>query len=194
MKRKIQEHPQWREYLDSRHILEPTIAAGAWVEHENHTGQDVLVWREKRRDGSAGATRRRLLQLVSNNGMQPPKVRWQSAGQKTDEPFHYLGSIHELKQAIADAGCQLNIVEGEFDVWSMNALGSPTQSASMASTTSRRTSLQSWTNLASLGSHILLTRMQQAKRAPPNLRTLLHQFRLDGCPRISQVHGTRHTA
>ena len=123
MKRKIQEHPQWREYLDSRHILEPTIAAGAWVEHENHTGQDVLVWREKRRDGGPGATRRRLLKQVSINGKKPQKVRWQSAGYKTDEPFYYAGTLDELKGAIAAVGGSVTIVEGEVDVWSLHTVG-----------------------------------------------------------------------
>ena len=77
-----------------RHILEAqAIDAGAWVEREEWTGQDVLVWREKRRDGSPGATRRRLLTPVRANGKKQAKVRWQYAGQKTDEPFHYIGTL-----------------------------------------------------------------------------------------------------
>ena len=122
MKRNIQDHPQWRKYLDSRHILEPAIAAGAWVEHETYTGQDVLVWREKRRDGSPGATRRRLLPSVSSNGKTPPKVRWQIPGQKSDELFYYVGTLDELKRHIAAADGRLNIVEGEVDVWSQQVL------------------------------------------------------------------------
>ena len=122
---RLADHPQCREYLHSRHILEPAIAAGAWVEHEPWTGQDVLVWREKRRDGSAGATRRRLLQPFANSGKSPAKVRWQFAEQTTDEPFHYIGTLDDLKRTIADASGELNIVEGEYDVWSMHTVGSP---------------------------------------------------------------------
>ena len=189
MKRKIQEHPQWREYLDSRHILEPTIAAGAWVEHENHTGQDVLVWREKRRDGSAGATRRRLLQLVSNNGMQPPKVRWQSAGQKTDEPFHYLGSIHELKQAIADAGCQLNIVEGEFDVWSMNALGFPNTVGIYGINNIPKDIASILDELGIAGFTYFADKDAAGEKGASNLRTLLHQSGWTGAQEYRKFTG-----
>ena len=35
--RRIQDHPEWSDYLADRHILEPPIAAGAWVEHDDHT-------------------------------------------------------------------------------------------------------------------------------------------------------------
>ena len=121
MKRNIQDHPRWRNYLASRHILESVITAGAWVEYEEYTGQDVLVWREKRRDGSPGATRRRLLETASQNGNTPPKVRWQFPGQKADEPFYYVGSLDDLKRAISAAGGHLRIVEGEVDVWSLHA-------------------------------------------------------------------------
>ena len=62
---KPRNHPEWSAYLADRHILEAAIAADAWVEREEWAGQDVLVWREKRRDGSPGATRRRLLKPVS---------------------------------------------------------------------------------------------------------------------------------
>ena len=120
---RLEDHPQWRDYLHSRHILEPAIAAGAWVEREAYTGQDVLVWREKRRDGSPGATRRRLLPSVSNNGKTPPKVKWQFPDQKSDEPFYTGGTPDELKHAIKAAGGTLNIVEGEVDVWSLQVLG-----------------------------------------------------------------------
>ena len=123
MKRNIQDHRQWREYLHSRHVLEPAIAAGAWVERETYSGQDVLVWRENRRDGSAGATRRRLLPSVSSNGKSPPKVKWQIPGQKTDEPFYYSGTWDDLKRHIAAAGGLLYIVEGEVDVWTLQVPG-----------------------------------------------------------------------
>ena len=125
IKRRIQDHPQGSANLADRHILEPAIAAGAWVEREESTGQDVLVWREKRRDGSPGATRRRLLTPVRANGKKQAKVRWQYAGQKTDEPFHYIGTLDESKGASADAGAVLNIVEGEFNAWSMHPMGLP---------------------------------------------------------------------
>ncbi|MCY3781161.1 MAG: hypothetical protein OXG78_12685 [Chloroflexi bacterium] len=83
----VADHPQWRDYLAKRRILEPVIAAGGWVERESYTGQNVLVWREKRRDGSLGATRRRLLAPVSSNG-KGPKVKWQTIDEKSDEPFY----------------------------------------------------------------------------------------------------------
>ena len=106
-------------------LLEPTVAAGAWVEHEPRTGQDVLVWRENRRDGSPGATRRRLQKQISKNGKSPPKVRWQVAGQKTDEPFHYVGSLDELRHEIAHNSGTVYIVEGVYDVWSMHVADLP---------------------------------------------------------------------
>ena len=123
IKRRIQDHPEWSANLADRHILEPAIAAGAWVEREEWAGQNVLVWREKRRDGSPGATRRRLLKPVSINGEKQAKVRWQFAGQKTDEPFNHIGTLDELKGAIADAGGTVTIVEGEFGVCSFHTMG-----------------------------------------------------------------------
>ena len=110
-------------YLSSRRILEPAIAAGAWVEHEDWTSQDVLVWRARRRDGSQGATRRRLLKQVSVKGRKHTKVRWQVGGAMTDEPFYYAGALEDLKREIARAGGKVYIVEGKFDVWSLHRLG-----------------------------------------------------------------------
>ena len=92
---RIQDHPEWSTNLNDRHILEPATASGAWVEREDWAGQDVLVRREKRRDGSPGATRRRLPKQVSINGKKPQKVRWQYRGRKTDEPFYYAGTLDE---------------------------------------------------------------------------------------------------
>ena len=123
IQRRIQDHPLWSAYLADRHILEEATAAAAWVEREDWTRQDVLVWREKRRDGGPGATRRRLLKQVSINGKKPQKVRWQFRGCKTDEPFYYVGTQDELKDAITDAGGIVTIVEGEVDVWSLQAMG-----------------------------------------------------------------------
>ena len=120
----VADHPQWRDYLGKRHILEPVIAAGAWVEREAYTGQDVLVWREKRRDGSPGATRRRLLAHVSSSS-KGPKVKWQIPDEKSDEPFYCAGSLDELKRQIATVGGLLYIVEGEVDVWSLHTPGHP---------------------------------------------------------------------
>ena len=122
-KRRIQDHPQWASYLSQRRILEPAIAAEAWVEHEEWSGQDVLVWRTRRRDGSPGATRRRLLKRVKVKGKRQAKVRWQYGGEKTDEPFYYVGTLEDLKREIARAGGKVYIVEGEFDVWSLHRLG-----------------------------------------------------------------------
>ena len=123
IKRRIQDHPEWSAYLADRHILESAIAARAWVERDDQARQDVLVWRETRRDGSPGATRRRLLKPVSINGEKQAKVRWQFAGQKTDEPFNHIGTLDELKGAIADAGGTVTIVEGEFGVCSFHTMG-----------------------------------------------------------------------
>ena len=123
IKRRIQDHPQWRAYLVDRHIFESAITAGVWVEREESTGQNVLVWREKRRDGSPGATRRRLPKQATIKGKKQSKVRWQYAGQKTDEPFHYIGTLDESKGAIAADGGNLYIVEGEVDVWSLHTKG-----------------------------------------------------------------------
>ena len=119
----VEDHPEWSAYLADRHVLEPAIAAGAWVERDKHAGQDVLIWRENRRDGSPGATRRRLLGQVSNNGKKQPKVKWQYAEEKSDEPFHFVGSLRDLKSEIASAGGLVRIVEGEVDVWSLQVMG-----------------------------------------------------------------------
>ena len=116
----IEDHPEWSAYLASRHILEPAIAAESWVEREERTGQNVLVWRARRRDGNPGATRRRLLKKLT---AKQAKLRWQFAGQKTDEPFYYVGTLEDLKREIARAGGKVYIVEGEFDVWSLHRLG-----------------------------------------------------------------------
>ena len=93
------------------------------MEREDWAGQDVLVWHGTRRNGSPGATRRRLPKQVTINGKTQPKVRWQFGGEKTDEPFHYVGALDESKGAIAADGGNLYIVEGEFDVWSLHTLG-----------------------------------------------------------------------
>lgn len=66
----VADHPQWRDYLGKRRILEPVIAAGTWVERETYTGQDILVWREKRRDGSLGATPSAGANLRQRQGAQ----------------------------------------------------------------------------------------------------------------------------
>ena len=118
----VADHSQWRDYLAKRHILEPVIAAGIWVEREPKTGLDALVLREKRRDGRPGAARLRFLPSASSNG-KGPKVIWQVHDQKTDEPFYYVGTLDELKRHIAEADGVLYIVEGEVDVWSLLRLG-----------------------------------------------------------------------
>jgi len=122
-KRKIEDHPAWSAYLSQRRILEPAIVADAWIEREEWTGQDVLVWRTRRRDGSPGAARRRLLKRVKTKGKKQAKVRWQYADDKIDEPFYYVGTLDDLKREIARAGGVVYIVEGEFDVWSLHRLG-----------------------------------------------------------------------
>ena len=38
-------------------------------------------------------------------------------------PFYYLGTLDELKQTIAAADGFVTIVEGEVDVWSLQAMG-----------------------------------------------------------------------
>ena len=123
IKRRIPDHPEWSAYLTDRHILDPAAASGAWVERDDQARQDVLVWRETRRDGNPGATRLRLLEPVSTNSKKQAKVRWQFGGDKTDEPFHYVGALDELKQEITHNGGAVYIVEGEFDVWSLRRLG-----------------------------------------------------------------------
>ena len=114
----VADHPQWRDHLDSRHILEAVIEAGIQVERDPKTGQDALVLREKRRDGSPGAVRLRFLPSASSNG-KGPKVIWQPAGAKSDELFYYTVTLAELKRLIAEADGLLYIVEGEVDVWSL---------------------------------------------------------------------------
>ncbi len=105
----------WSANLADRCVLEPAIAAVLWEECDKRAGQDVLVWREKRRDGGPGAKRRRLLKPIINSGKWQVKVRWQFRGQKTDEPFYTLGSLDDLKAAIANSGGFVHIVDGEVD-------------------------------------------------------------------------------
>ena len=121
-KQRIQDHAQWSAYLDRRCILEQAIAAGAWIEYSDYYGRYSLVWHEKRRDGSQGARRRRFIDPPVINGKKVGKSIWYPR-EKTDEPFYYQGSLHDLKQAIAQAKGELKIVEGEIGVWSMHALG-----------------------------------------------------------------------
>ena len=121
-KHRIQDHPQWSAYLSQRHILEPVIVAGIWVEWDKSLRRDVLILREKRRDGSPGAARLRFLPSTSGNG-KGPKVIWRPAGAKSDEPFYYTVTLDELKRHIAEADDLLYIVEGEVDVWSLHRLG-----------------------------------------------------------------------
>ena len=121
-KQRIQDHAQWSAYLTKRRILGQAIAVGAWIEYSDYYGRYSLVWHEKRRDGSRGARRRRFIDPPVIKGKALGKSIW-FPGEKTDEPFHYLDSIHDLKQAIAEADGEINIVEGEIDVWSMHALG-----------------------------------------------------------------------
>ena len=85
-----------RENLSSRHILEPAIAAGAWIECSDYYERNCLVWHEKRRDGSRGARRRRFIDPPVIEGRQYGKTIWFD-GEKTDEPFHYVGTLDELK-------------------------------------------------------------------------------------------------
>ncbi len=118
------DHPQWRKYLQSRHVLEAAIAAGAWVEHSEYCGRNCLVWYEKRRDGRRGARRRRFINPPVINGHELGKTLWFSR-EKTNEPFHYIGTLDELKAAIARNSGIIYIVEGEIDVWSMHTIGLP---------------------------------------------------------------------
>ena len=122
VKSRVKDHPQWCEYLAARHIIKPAIAAGAWVEHSDYYGRTCLVWHEKRRDGSRGARRRRFIDPPVINGTKYGKCIWFD-GEKTDEPFHYIGTLDELIQEIARADGTVYIVEGEFDVWSLRRLG-----------------------------------------------------------------------
>ncbi|MCY3780011.1 MAG: toprim domain-containing protein [Chloroflexi bacterium] len=120
----VEDHPQWRAYLAKRHVLEAAVAAGAWVEHSDYYGRHCLVWQEKRRDGSRGARRRRFINPPVINGKEMGKSIWFS-GEKTNEPFHSVGTLDDLKAAIARSGGIIYIVEGEIDVWSMRTLGFP---------------------------------------------------------------------
>ena len=170
----VEDHPPWRAYLTDRHILEPAIAAGAWVEHEAGTGQDVLVWREKRRDGSPGATRRRLLTPVRANGKKQAKVRWQYAGQKADEPFHYIGTLDDLKAAIAAAGGSVTIVEGEFDVWSLHTKGIRHVIGIYGISTIPKDIATIFNELGVIRCIYYVDNDKAGERGASNLRTLLH--------------------
>ena len=174
IKRSIQDHPEWSAYLADRHIFEPAIVAGAWIEREDWTRQDVLVWREKRRDGSPGATRRRLLKQVSINGKKRQKVRWQYRGQKTDEPFYYVGTQDELKGAIAAAGGTVTIVEGEIDVWSLQAMDIRNVIGIYGITNIPRDIASIFDELGVTGFIYLLDNDKAGERGAANLRTLLH--------------------
>lgn len=121
-KQRIQDHPQWLRNLTKRRILKQAIAAGAWIEYSDYYGRYCLCWHEKHPDGSRGARRRRFIDPPVIKGKQVGKSIW-FYDEKSDELFHYLGSLDDLKQAIAEAGGKLYIVEGEIDVWSMHALG-----------------------------------------------------------------------
>ena len=89
-KQRIQDHPQLSAYLAGRRILKQAIAAGFWVEYSDYYGKDCLAWHEKRRDGSPGARRRRFIDPPVIKGKQVGKSIW-FPGEKTDEPFFYLG-------------------------------------------------------------------------------------------------------
>ncbi len=52
-----------------------------------------------------------------------PRSDGNSPGQKTDEPSYYIGALEDLKSVVKAAGARLYIVEGEVDVWSLQALG-----------------------------------------------------------------------
>ncbi len=117
----IQDHPEWLAYLTARRIIKPALAAGAWIEYNDYYGRYCLVWHEKRRDDSRGARRRRFIDPPTINGNKIGKSIWFS-GEKTDEPFHYVGTLAELIHAIALAHGEVHIVEGEFGVWSLRPL------------------------------------------------------------------------
>ena len=173
-KQRVQDHPTWSAYLAQRHVLDQAIASHAWIERDKQSGQDVLVWQEKRRDGSPGASRRRLLKQVTINGKKQAKARWQFAGQKTDEPFHYLGSIHDLKQAIAAAGGIVYIVEGEIDVWSLHATGIANVIGIYGITNIPKDIASIFDELDVTGFIYFLDNDEAGKRGSLNLRTLLH--------------------
>ena len=174
IKRRIQDHPQGRAYLVDRHIFESAITAGVWVEREESTGQDVLVSREKRRDGSPGATRRRLLTPVRANDKKQAKVRWQYAGQKTDEPFHYIGTLDESKGAIAADGGNLYIVEGEFGVLSLHTMGIRNVIGIYGISTIPKDIATIFNELGVIRCIYCVDNDKAGERGASNLRTLLH--------------------
>ena len=145
-----------------------------WVERDNQAGQTVLVWREKRRDGSPGATRHRLLEPVTTKGKKQPKVRWQFAGQKTDEPFYYVGSLDTLKQAISDADGFVTIVEGEVDVWLLQAMGIDNVIGNYGITTIPKDIDAILNELGVSGFVYYVDNDEAGERGAANLRTLLH--------------------
>lgn len=106
----------WRRYLSKRHVLRVALDAGAFVD------RGELVWQEKLPDGSIGAQKRRLMTGT-------PKSRWRYKGAKTTEVAHYVQSLPELINDIADAGGTVFLPEGEMDCWSLyparpNVIGS----------------------------------------------------------------------
>ena len=133
-----------------------------------------LVRHEKRRDGSRGARRRRFIDPPITKGTKVGKSIW-FAGEKTDEAFHYLGSIHDLKTAIANAGGVINIVEGDIDVWSMRAMGYSNTVGICGITNIPK-------DIASIFDELGVTRLiyfadndKAGERGGSNLRTLLHR-------------------
>ena len=182
-----------RADLEDRHILEAVIAAGVWVERDDQTRQDVLVWREKRRDGSPGATRRRLLKKFKVKGKKHTKVRWQFAGQKTDEPFYYVGTLEDLKREIARAGGKVYIVEGEVDVWSLHTKGIRNVIGIYGISNIPKDIAAIFDELAVTKFTYYADNDASGERGASNLRTLLHESGWKGEGGISQVRGTRHT-
>ena len=185
----VADHPQWRENLAKRHILEAVIKAGAWVEWDQEAQQDVLVWREKRRDGSPGATRRRLLQPISDNGKTPAKVRWQFRGQKTDEPFFYVGTLDNLKLHITAAGGRLYIVEGEFDVWSLRRLGMRNVIGIYGISNIPKDIASLFNNLGVSRFIFYADNDEAGDRGASNMRTLLHESAWQGESEYRQFAG-----
>ena len=179
-KRGILNHPEWLAYLAGRHILRSAIAARAWVERDDQARQDVLVWRETRRDGSPGATRRRLLKPVSIKGKRQPKVRWQFTGQKTDEPFYYAGTLDEFKAAIAAAGGSVTIVEGEVDVWSLHRLGINNVIGIYGISNIPKDIASLFDELGVTGFVYCVDNDKAGKDGASNLRTILHGSRWTG--------------
>ena len=174
VKHRLADHPQWSANLADRHILESAITADAWVEREEWTGQDVLVWRVKRRDGSPGATRRRLLKKFKVKGKKHTKVRWQFAGQKTDEPFYYVGTLEDLKREIARAGGKVYIVEGEFDVLSLHTMGIRNVIGIYGISTIPKDIATIFNELGVIRCIYCVDNDKAGERGASNLRTLLH--------------------